>query len=307
LAGKLALVTGANSGLGFQTTTQLVQRGCIVIMACRNMDKARKAKTEITYKSELATVDAENLLRPVRIDLSDLDDVRSFPERLKEEMPDLDGVNKRPFDIVVLNAGVMAISERQLSKQGIEMQMASNTIGHFCLLSCLWADRIKPAVHCRLVFVGSEMHKLANGINFDDFNRDKSYWKWFVYAETKLGMLLLMFKLNRLLEEKGINNVIAVAGHPGYADTKIHRHTIAKFFNPYFSQSAETSAKPFVMAATDPNAQRNGYCGPAGLFELYGEPEWNRALSKDVKDPQLQDRFWEKCEELTHAELSEKL
>jgi len=202
----------------------------------------------------------------------------------------------------------MALPESELSKQGIEAQMATNVMGHFLLLSLLF-DRIQRAPQARVVLVGSQFFRIANGkIDFDDFNRVKTYRPWQVYGETKLGTLLILARLNRLLERKGRTNVMVVSGHPGYSNTGIHRFTFAKYFSPLFAQSASESAKSIVFAATDPGAQRNGYAGPSYLMQLYGPPRWSdKPPCKEMFDEAFQDRFWQKCEELTQAGLEDKL
>jgi NAD(P)-dependent dehydrogenase (short-subunit alcohol dehydrogenase family) len=303
LSGKIALITGANSGIGYATTKQLAEKGCLVVMCCRSLVKADDARSHIM--KDLGLKDHKRL-RIVQLDLGDLDNVQSFPARYGYEMTDL---IHRPIDIMILNAGVMALAQRELTKQGIEAQLGINLIGHYMLLAVMY-DKIKMAEHGRVVITGSQFHKFANGkIDFDDLNRDKSYWKWVVYGETKLAGLLWMAKLNRLLEEKQQDNVLVVSGHPGYAATNIHRHNwLAKIFSPIVAQSPEQSAKSIVFAATDKNAKRNGYAGPKYLFHLYGDPEWGSdTLPKVIFDVEMQDRVWERCEQWTHANLAGKL
>ena len=184
--------------------------------------------------------------------------------------------------------------------------MGTNVIGHFKFLACM-IDLCKAAPKCRIVIVSSKAHDMTKTINFDDFNRKKSYRKWQVYSETKLGNLLLVYKLNRLLEEKGVSNIIAVGCHPGYSNTNLQSHTVFKRLNYAFAQSAEMGAKPTVLAATGENVKAGSYCGPSGLFELNGEPKVNCKLNKAVFNTKLQDELWAKCEELTSANLADKL
>jgi len=297
--GKIALVTGANAGVGFETSVHLARMGCMVVMCCRNMEKASAARKEIMKR---AGVEDVQRLRIVELDLSDLDDVGKFTTRYEREMGEL---SSRPIDMTILNAGIMAPKERQVSKQGFESQLAVNVLGHFRLLAELMG-RIKRAEHGRIVFVASQIHLWSLGrIDFDDLNREKSYWKWIAYAESKLGTLLVMERLNRLLVERGIENVLAVAAHPGYAATNIHTHAVVGRFNNLVSQSADKCAKSIVAAAVDPEAQRNGYCGPA--YFLYGDPSWGAQRLGAAHNEAMQDRFWAACEDMTHAGLADKI
>lgn len=192
-----------------------------------------------------------------------------------------------------------------MSRQGFESQLAINVLGHFKLIAKL-INRMRNAQRGRIVFVSSGLHVLSQGkIDFDDLNREKSYWGWFVYGETKFGTLLLRERLNRLLEQRGISNVIVVAAHPGVSDTKIFSHSLARWFTNIAAQAPDKSAKSFVVAAVDPKAQRNGYCGPR--YVLYGDPAWGQLELPAVHDKDLQDRFWNVCEEMTKAGLESKI
>jgi NAD(P)-dependent dehydrogenase (short-subunit alcohol dehydrogenase family) len=296
---KIALVTGANSGCGFETSVHLARMGCIIVMACRDMNRAEDARRLIMERANLKDL---LRIRVVELELSDLDDVANFPTRYDHAMGEL---KDRPIDMLILNAGIMAPLTRTLSKQGFELQLAVNVLGHFKLVSLL-IDRVRRAQHGRIVFVGSALHFLSRGkIDFDDLNRDNAYWKWVVYAETKLGTLQLAQRLNRLLEENMITNVLVVSCHPGYAATKIHIHTMAGFFNNLVAQSADRCAKSFVVAAVDPNAKRGDYCGPR--FFLYGDPAWGARRLPAVFDQQMQDHFWETVERMTKERLESKI
>ena len=199
----------------------------------------------------------------------------------------------------------MAPHEREVSKQGIESQLAINVLGHFKLVERI-IDRIHKAPHGRIVFIASQIHLWSLGhIDFDDLNREKSYWKWIVYAQSKLGVLLVAHRLNRLLVQRGIDNVLVVAAHPGYAATKIHTHAVVGAYNNYFSQSPDRCAKSYVMAAVDPNAERDGYCGPK--YFLYGDPAWHSPKLPAADDVEMQDRFWHACEQMSNTKLEEKV
>jgi len=300
LTGKLAVVTGANSGIGLEACIHLAKRKCEIVMCCRSVNKAEEARAQIIKQSGM---DAATI-HVVQLDLADLDNIRSFRQRYDVE-PGLAG---KPIDYLILNAGIMALNKRELTKQGIEAQMGTNVVGHFAFTAAM-IDLCKAAPTSRIVAVSSGAHHMApkHGITFDDFNRDKSYKKWQVYGETKLGNLLFVAKLNRLLEEKQLSNIIAVGCHPGYSNTHLQDDTVFKWVNVLFAQSPVTGALPTVLAATDPAAKRNGYAGPSRVFEMWGAPKWGCGKNKLVRDTALQDKLWEKCEELTHADLAAKL
>jgi NAD(P)-dependent dehydrogenase (short-subunit alcohol dehydrogenase family) len=143
------------------------------------------------------------------LDLADLDNIGSFRSRY-DAVP---GLATKPVDMLILNAGIMALAKRELTKQGIEAQMGTNVVGHF-KFAALMIDLCKSAALSRIVVVSSGAHSLTKKINLEDFNREKSYSKWQVYSETKLGNLLFVAKLNRLLEEKNLQNIVAVGCHP---------------------------------------------------------------------------------------------
>ena len=198
-------MTGANSGIGLEACVQLAERGCDVVMCCRSEEKAAAAKDEVVNRGKTGA----DKVHVVQLDLADLDNIGTFRTRYDS----VSALANRPVDFLILNAGVMALNSRELTKQGIEMQMGTNVVGHFKFAAVMY-DLCKAAPHSRIVWVSSGAHKMGSKINFDDFNRDKSYSKWQVYGETKLGNLLMMAKMNRLFEEKGVSNVIAVGCHP---------------------------------------------------------------------------------------------
>jgi len=172
-------------------------------MCCRTVSKAESAKTDIAKRSGLDLTK----IHIVQLDLMDLDNVGTFRSRYDAE-PGLAG---RPIDMLILNAGIMVPPTRELTKQGLESQMGTNVVGHFKFAACMY-DLCKAAQSSRVVFVSSVMHKYARGIS-DDFTFPK-YDKWPIYCQSKLADLTLMFKLNRLLEQKGVTNVQAFACHP---------------------------------------------------------------------------------------------
>jgi len=298
LEGKLAVITGANSGLGLESCVLIAKRGCVVVMCCRNVEKAQAARDEVLTRSG---ADASKI-HVVQLDLADLDNVATFRSRY-DAVPSLAG---RPVDYLVLNAGVMAIDARTLSPQGIEMQMATNVVGHFKFAACM-IDLCKAASQSRIIVVSSRAHRLTSTIDFADFNREKSYAKWQVYSDTKLGNLLFMFKLNRLLEEKNIKNVIVIGCHPGYTATNLQEETIFKYLNYVIAQDVSVGVESTVLAVTTPDVARNAYAGPDGWFEMRGHAKWDCALNPAVHNTKLQDDLWNKCEELTKCGFADRL
>jgi len=212
--------------------------------------------------------------------------------------------------MLILNAGVMALGKRELSKQGIEMQMATNVVGHFKLTAVMF-DLCKAGSRSRIVVLSSGLHREAKTINFADFNRDKSYNKWETYSETKLSNLLFVRKLNRLCVEKGVSNVTVVGCHPGVTSTNLASHLpwlLGFILHTFLAQSVEQGVLPTILAATDPKVQRDWYAGPNGPKERSGSAaKWDCFQNKLVTDIKLQDDLWTKCEDLTSCNFSGKI
>lgn len=199
------MITGANSGIGLEAVVHLTKQGYDIVMCCRSEKKAQEAREDALKRSG---VDGSKITI-VQLDLADLDNIGTFRSRY-DAVPSLAG---RPVDALILNAGIMALNKRELTKQGIEAQMGTNVVGHYKFAAEM-IDLVKAAPAGRIVWVSSGAHLMTKWISFKDFNREKVYKKWGVYSETKLGNLVLMAKMNRIFEEKGIKNVIAVGCHP---------------------------------------------------------------------------------------------
>lgn len=289
------MITGANSGIGLEATVQLAARGCEVVMCCRSVEKAEKARQDALKRSKAD----ESKIHVVQLDLADLDNIGSFRSRYDA----VGSLSNRPIDMLILNAGIMAPNKRTLTKQGIEAQMGTNVVGHFKFLAVM-IDLCKQAQSCRVVAVSSFAHLMVKAIDFNDFNREKTYSKWHVYEESKLGNILLIRKLNRLLAEKGVKNIVAVGCHPGYSNTNLQDGTVFQPLNALFAQNARKGAEPTVLAATDPNGKADDYAGPSGFRELWGNAKWGCKVNGYAKKPELQDKLWAKCEELTNCNLA---
>jgi NAD(P)-dependent dehydrogenase (short-subunit alcohol dehydrogenase family) len=290
-AGRTFLVTGANSGLGFETSRVLAARGARVVMACRNPEKAKGALE--TIRREIPGADAVTM----SLDLASLGSIRDFSEAFLAEHPAL--------DVLIDNAGVMAIPQRRTA-DGFEMQIGTNHLGHFALTGLL-IGRLLATAGSRVVVMTSLAHRLGR-IDFDDLQSERSYGAWRAYGQSKLANLLFAFELQRRLARCG-SSTIAVACHPGYAATQLQfagpilaqssfRKKIMTFGNRLFAQSAAMGALPSLYAATAPDVRGGEYFGPDGLFEMGGHPRRVRAIAR-AHDEALAQRLWQVSEELT--------
>jgi NAD(P)-dependent dehydrogenase (short-subunit alcohol dehydrogenase family) len=289
LSGLTALVTGANSGLGFETALALAGAGADVVLACRDKAKGEAAQERIHQIFGSAHLDLESL------DLASLDSVRSFAARFLT-------VHDR-LDILVNNAGVMAIPRRE-TEDGFEMQIGTNHLGHFALTALL-AECLIVRPGSRVVTVSSEVARIGR-IRFDDLQSTRRYGKWTAYAQAKLANQLFTLELNRRGESRGI---VAVAAHPGYSATNLQRvgprmqgsrikETLTELENSVFAQTAEMGALPILHAATAQGVSGAQYFGPDGVFAMYGYPKQVKFV-RAARDPQSARRLWEISEELT--------
>lgn len=289
--GRLAIVTGANSGLGYYTAKGLAGKGCEVIMACRNARKASDAKKSLLKEKP------ELKLEVMELDLADLDSVRSFAVKFREKY------NK--LDLLINNAGLMAIP-RRMTKDGFEMQFGVNHLGHFALTSHLF-DLLKATDGSRIVNVSSAAHKMGK-IRFEDINWEKSYQKWSAYGMSKLANIHFTYELADRISSAAMD-VKVLAAHPGYSDSSLIEKgaemngrkimvKAGKFANRIFAQSTAMGALPTLYAATSPDAQHLGYYGPGGMGEMRGYPQRvypsSKKLSKDV-----QEQLWDLSESMT--------
>jgi NAD(P)-dependent dehydrogenase (short-subunit alcohol dehydrogenase family) len=289
--GKRALVTGANSGIGYHTALELARKGASVILACRNPAKAEDALRRL--KAAVPGAQAEL----AALDLSDLGSVRAFAASLEARRPVL--------DILVNNAGIMAPLRRKTSPDGFELQLATNHLGHFALTALL-LPALKRAPAPRVVSVASIAHRRGR-IDFDDLMCERRYSPSAAYARTKLANLLFAFEFQRRAGTK----VLSVAAHPGVAMTKIVENGLGGgrptaltrligLFLPLFCQSEEQGALPSLYAATMPGVLPGGYYGPDGLREMKGFPV-KVDCRPQAKDEAAAARLWEISEKLTGA------
>jgi len=285
--GRTAVVTGANSGLGYQTAVALAAKGAHVVLACRSAERGAEAVARLTAAVPGADVALASL------DLADLESVRAFADTVDV------------LDLLVNNAGVMALPTRRTTKQGFEMQVGTNHLGHFALTGLL-LPKLRPGG--RIVTVSSGLHKYGRIEDLADLQSEKQYKPWRVYGLSKLANVLFFTELDRRL--RAVDAPLRSAGsHPGYASTNLQASgpgadgsTLAKLFgafgNRVFAQSDAMGALPSLRAATDPDAQGGDFYGPSGLGEQRGYPK-RVAYSKAGHDVAAANRLWAESERLT--------
>jgi NAD(P)-dependent dehydrogenase (short-subunit alcohol dehydrogenase family) len=290
-SGRVALVTGANSGIGFETARVLAEHGARVVLACRDREKAEDARQRILGSAPDAA------LAILDLDLADLDTVARAAGQFA-------GAHER-LDLLVNNAGLMAIPHRR-TVQGFEMQLGVNHLAAFALTGRL-ADRLLAAEGSRVVAVSSQGHRPGR-IRFDDLQLERRYSPWQAYFQSKLANLLFTRELDRRLRTAGVSTK-AVAAHPGGTRTNLGHenpggvfNTVAHHSRPViervFLQSAAMGALPTLRAATDPDAEGGDYFGPDGFMEQRGHPK-RVGCSTRARDDDAARRLWEVSEELT--------
>ena len=281
--GRLAVVTGANTGLGFETARVLAARGASVVLAVRDTDKGKAAAARIANTAPGANV----MVQP--LDLASLDSIRAAAGELRARHPRI--------DLLINNAGVM-FPPKQATGDGFELQFGTNYLGPFALTGLL-LEQMLPVPGSRVVTVSSLAHRLGARINFDDLQGERSYRRVAAYGQSKLANLMFTYELHRRLWH-GMRATIAVAAHPGLAGTELTRNSpaIAAFFYALVSQKAAMGALPVLRAATDPGVVGGQYYGPGRLFGARGYPELAHS-SGQSHDTAIQRRLWTVSEELT--------
>ncbi|MGY2895919.1 oxidoreductase [Deinococcus sp. UYEF24] len=280
--GRVAVVTGANSGIGFETAQVLAQHGATVILACRNKEKAEAAAGQIRAlhpKGEVVVM---------ALDLTDLNSVRAFADAFKASYDHL--------DLLVNNAGIM-VPPLGRTAQGFESQFGVNHLGHFALTARL-IERLEQTPGARVVSVSSIAHR-SGQIDFADLNwRSRRYIPMLAYGQSKLSNLLFTYELQRRLKAAG-KNTLAVAAHPGWAATNLQGGSAgSQLANRLFAQSQAMGALPTLHAATAPDVTGGEFDGPSGLLELGGNPERVRSNTRSYDENDAR-RLWEVSEELT--------
>jgi NAD(P)-dependent dehydrogenase (short-subunit alcohol dehydrogenase family) len=288
-SGRLAVVTGANSGLGLVTARELARQGAHVVMACRNTEKGARAMREIEAEVPQAKLEL------LALDLGSLASVAEFADMLRG------GSGRDGIDLLINNAGVMA-PPRRATSDGFELQFGTNHLGHFALTARLF-DLLELRPGTRVVTLSSGAHK-AGRIAFDDLQGEHRYMRWSAYAQSKLANLLFALELHRRLRASG-SDIASIPVHPGYAHTNLQSAAVPMVDrlamvvpNLVLAQSAEMGALPQLYAAASPDAQSGLYYGPDGIGELRGHPhvcQTSRAARSERKAAQL----WDVSQELT--------
>ena len=277
--GKLALVTGANSGIGFEAALALAGRGARVVLACRSEARGSEA---------LATIAAAHPgadLSLMRLDLADLDDVRRFAEEFRARHEQL--------DLLINNAGVM-MPPASTTKQGFELQFGVNHLGHFALTGLLLEPLCAPPA-ARIVNISSQAHRQGK-MDFEDLDFERrGYDRMAAYGQSKLANLLFTFEAARRLHAAGLSPLV-VAAHPGWTRTNLQKHWgFADLLNPLLGMAPAKGALPTLRAATDPSVASGEYFGPRGPYQMWGYPR-RVGATKAARNEADGAKLWELSE-----------
>jgi len=294
-AGRRILITGANSGIGWEAALELARRGAEIILPARTEAKANDAIARIRAQVPNAK------LIPEILDLADLSSVHAFARRVAEMFPG------QSLDLLINNAGVMAVPTRELTVDGYERQFATNYLGPFALTALLFWS-IKPQQGSRIVTLASGVTNTAK-LEFDNLQSQRRYSPMFqAYSQSKLADLIFQQELQRRLTATG-SPILSTGAHPGYAITNLQVTGPGEnmpfilrlgtlILKPLASQDAAHGALPTLFAATAPEATPGGYYGPSGFQELKGYPVPAK-ITKAAQDPALAQRLWTETERLT--------
>jgi NAD(P)-dependent dehydrogenase (short-subunit alcohol dehydrogenase family) len=304
-AGRRALITGANSGIGYHAALELARKGAHVLLACR--DKARGDAALIRLRAEVPAASAEVVL----LDLASLESVCAFGAA--------ELALGEPLDLLINNAGVMAPKRRLQTRDGFEIQFGTNVLGHFVLTALLLLALVRAAVNHpqrpRVVMLSSIAHKQGR-LNFDDLQSAKNYGPMVAYRQSKLADLMLAFELGRRLRaaEPPITGVMSVAAHPGVANTnlfqvgehtaveRVVRRGLGVAIGALLNSEAQ-GAVPTLFAATSPDVVDGGYYGPQGLLEMRGGDVGVAKVAPQALDQAAAARLWSECERLSGISL----
>jgi NAD(P)-dependent dehydrogenase (short-subunit alcohol dehydrogenase family) len=281
--GRIAVITGANSGIGFQAAWYLARRGATVVLAARDPGKTSGARDRLLGQIPEASLDS------VALDLASLESVRHAAIEIRARYPRL--------DLLINNAGVMMTPHGQTA-DGFELQFGTNHLGHFALTGLVLPSLLEVD-GSRVVTVSSNGHKMGR-IDFTDLQSEQRYNRVTAYAQSKLANLMFTYELQRRLAHAHAHT-IALAAHPGTSDTALVRHLpvwmqVGSRLVP--NQDAARGALPTVRAATDPAASGGDYYGPSGLGEFSGPPVRVRSSARS-RDPAAQKQLWAISEQLT--------
>lgn len=280
-SGRIAIITGSNSGIGFEAAKELAAKGATVVLAVRNQQKGDAALTKIQSEHPNAKLHVRI------IDMASLKSVAAFSDKFLKEHDRL--------DLLINNAGIM-IPPYSKTEDGFESQMGTNHMGHFALTAQLF-PLLEKTDGSRIVNVSSGAHNMGN-LDFDDLSwENRKYVAWKAYGDTKIANLYFTYELDRRLKARG-SQVKATVAHPGWSATELQKSFMLKFLNVLFAQSQQMGALPTLLAAVDPNAAGGEYYGPSGIGQQRGYPKKvnSNPLSKDTD---IAQRLWAVSEELT--------
>ena len=287
LSGKTALVTGANSGLGYEISLVLASKGAHVIMACRNLAKADEAAARLREQAPHASLMIKEL------NLSDLTSVRRFAKEIQPQLTTL--------DLLINNAGIMAVPQGKTA-DGFELQFGTNHLGHFALTGLLLAPLLATP-GARVVTVSSGLHERGT-IDFTDLMSAQKYNPWKAYSQSKLANLLFAYELQRKFFAAGIN-AISVGAHPGYAATNLQSRggsflarAALTLANRLIAQSAASGALPILYAATAADVNGCDYIGPSGFQGMRGAPKKIRSNAESY-NVEIAQKLWQHSVECT--------
>jgi NAD(P)-dependent dehydrogenase (short-subunit alcohol dehydrogenase family) len=290
LNGRTAVITGATGGLGYETALALAGAGAKVVLTGRNDAKGRDALRNIRGQFPNAAIVYDTL------DLANLASVADFAARYAAAHASL--------DLLINNAGVMALPRRQVTSDGFEMQLGTNYLGHYALTAHL-LPLLRQGDRPRVVNLSSLAHR-SGTINFGDLQSARSYSSWKAYCQSKLAMLMFALELQRRGDAAGWG-LMSNAAHPGFARTDLIANGpgasgllwhVSRLLQPYVSQSAAEGALPTLFAATSPEAKAAGYYGPNGFYEMKGPPAPAKIMPR-AKDPTAATRLWDVSAALT--------
>lgn len=290
------MITGANSGIGFEAAKHFARNGANVVMACRSLDKAEKAQSDLLREIPQGNIQV------IRLDVSDPNSVQDFSRQFIAQIGQL--------DVLINNAGIVAIPLARNSA-GHEMQLATNYLGAFGLTGLL-LPYFRRDTQGRIVNVGSLMHRTGK-LSLDDFNWENGpYDQWQAYARSKVAMMSYTLELNRRLQQSG-SNIIALGAHPGFANTSIYeksptlqarkKESGSSWFKKKMEAMiplADSAVKPIILAAESPKAAGGDYWGPGGIMEtgIWGKVS-KAKINKIAKDPVAAKRLWSISETMT--------
>jgi NAD(P)-dependent dehydrogenase (short-subunit alcohol dehydrogenase family) len=303
--GKTAVVTGANSGIGYEMALELARKGAHVVLACRSEERGLQAQTSI--QQVLATTLGAGSVELMLVDMGDLASVRNFCEEFKKKHERL--------DLLMNNAGIFGGGPYSETVDGYEQVFAINYLGHFALTAQLF-EVLKKSAPSRIVSTSSFLHWYGKLVFDEDklmVRNEKEHGQFETYTVSKLCLLIFTLELNRRLKAAGIEGVTAAAAHPGYCDTMIYRKATAMNRSSWYwwftfrtstalaVQSPQKGALPLLYAATGPNVKGGDYFGPKYL-ELYGRPV-REEPSRVGKSETAAAKLWALSEEKTHLKF----